>query len=163
MRVVFFMAWALVFAGCQEENPVEPPSEVKPRDFELTDVEGDTFRLSETQGKVVLLHFFAPWCPNCQDETAELNQLHAAYESEGLSIVSVAVQAENLEAVQAFVEEYDTRYRVLIDDGQVAAAGYGVTSTIPVSFVIDREVQLVGRYGGFLSEERLSEIIAPLL
>ena len=152
----------LIIAGCGEENPVEP-EELQPPNVTLNDLDGDEFQLRSTEGEVVLLHFFAPWCPVCQAEAPELNALHERYKDEGLTIIGVAVAADSLGQVRAFKDQYDVPYRILVDDGR-AELQFGINQ-VPRTFVIDRQVKFQNPPGGYpaLTEEEWAEVVQPLL
>ena len=150
----------LIGAGCKEDNPVAVV-DPRPPDFTLADLDGNTFQLSSTQGKVVLLHFFAPWCPVCQSEAPVLAELHDQFGAAGLVIVAVAVQAVSLDQIRNFKDTYEVPYLILVDDGRVSVVGYGVNS-IPTTYFIDKEVALSGPFGP-LSKEEFVDRIQPLL
>lgn len=140
----------LLVTGC-ENDPITP--DPRPPDFELTDLEGNVFKLSQTQGSVVILTFFAPWCPVCQSEAPVLGELYEEFHHDGLEIVAVAVQADSLDQIRAFKDDLDVPYRILVDDGRVSsAAGYGVAN-VPTTYFIDRDVNLYGPFGHLEKEQ----------
>jgi peroxiredoxin len=107
-------------------------------DFTLTGVDGRQLRLSDLRGQVVLLNFWATWCPPCR---AELPDLEAIYREDGVShsltVVGVDVE-ENAGLTQAFAKQYDVTFPLLPDpDGKVSDHLYAVRA-LPTSFLIDR-------------------------
>ena len=158
-QAVALLSCCLVLYGCSSTE-IDPVVDPRPPDFTLNDLDGNSFRLSSTQGSVVLLHFFAPWCPVCQGDAPVISELHRDLSGLGLTVIAVAVQANSVAEIEDFRETYNIPYRILIDDGVVSRAGYGV-SQIPTTYVIDREVNLLGPYGS-RSKEDLVEILEPL-
>jgi peroxiredoxin len=155
---VLLLAVLCVAAGC-DSDPVQVDE--RPANFTLPDLEGNDFTLSSTQGQVVLLTFFAPWCPVCQSEVPALKELHDTYSDDGLVIVAVATRANSREEIEQFQENYDVPYRIVIDDGRVSQLGYGATQ-VPTTFIIDRDVNKSLPYG-HLTEEEMVDLIEPLL
>ncbi len=154
----FLPLLVLLLVGCSDENPVEQDVEVP--DFRLPDLEGNTFQLSSTQGKVVVLTFFATDCHACQEEAPRLVALHDQFAGKGLEIVAVALRARSVDEVKAFKEAYGIPYRIVIDNG-VVEGGYGVSRT-PTTYIIDRDVKAYGPYPA-MTEEEMANLIKPFL
>ena len=120
------------------------------KDFILKDLEGYNFSLSSFRGKVVLLNFWATWCPYCRKERSELNNLHKEYYDKELVILSVATD-RSLVKLQRFIKDNPVDFIVLSDsDGEVSES-YGVRA-FPTNFLIDRDGRirknsLVTEYG----------------
>lgn len=151
---------AASLVGCNN-NTVEP--DPGPPDFILSDLDGNEFRLQSTQGKVVILTFFAPWCPVCQSEAPVLAELHEQYAAQGLEIVAVAVQAESIDQIRAFKADFDLPYRILVDNGLVSsAAGYNVVS-VPTTYFIDREVNLYGPFRRHIEKDEFDNVVRRYL
>ena len=148
----------LLFACSSTE--VDTPVDLRPPDFTLTDLDGNPFQLSETQGDVVMLHFFAPWCEICQTEVETIKQIHSDFAGIGMVVIGIAVQASSVAQIEEFRDAYDVQYPILVDDGRVSRLGYGV-SRIPTTFIIDREVNLIGPFG-VQSRDDFVQILQPL-
>ncbi len=150
----------LLFTTCSEETPIEPRRFQTP-DFILPDLTGKEVQISDTQGSVVLLNFFADWCNSCRYEATVLNEIYADLHDEGLEIIGVAVQYEDSNDVRQFADTLRVEYTILYGTGEVADA-YRVNS-IPVTFVIDRDGWIVERIETALSEEEFTEVVGPYL
>ncbi len=148
-------------AACSDDLPTESDRRKTPN-FELEDLDGETFRLSDYQGQVVLLEFFAVGCPACQDQTETLNELHHSLADSGLVVAAIPVASGSRENVVDFVEEYEVEYRVLYDERRVVAPAYGVR-TPPTTYIIDREGWIAEGLTGATSEEMFRYILRPLL
>ncbi len=105
-------------------------------DFELTDLAGAPVRLSDHRGKVVLLNFWATWCPPCVREIPDLIALREELTPARVEVIGVSLDTAGPEVVSKFVQEHGMTYPTAIDTSGVAALYGGVTG-IPTTFVID--------------------------
>lgn len=164
MMAGFFIARKMQYADSRKEA-VDPVSEVSggmgaAPDFSLPSIEGGTVRLSELRGKVVLLNFWATWCPPCKKEIPDFIELQARYRAQDLRIVGIAI--DDPDAVRAFAKESDINYTVLIGDDEVSRQ-YGGIESIPTTFVIDKEGTIRARYVGWQPPETWSAEISRFL
>ncbi len=108
-------------------------------DFALQNMQGQTVRLSDLRGKVVLLNLWASWCPPCQAEMPAMQNTYAIYASQGFTVLAVdTTYQDEKTAALAFVTQRSLTFPVLFDlDGSVSRA-YQVRS-MPTSFFIDRQ------------------------
>lgn len=128
--------------------------------FQLPSVNGRSVSLSDFRGKVVILDFWATWCPPCRREIPDFIALQSQYQSKGLQIVGVAL--DEPEKVIGFAQSYGMNYPVLFGNDNVAML-YGGISGIPTTFIIDRQGKIVGRYEGFTSKAEFESAIKQLL
>ncbi len=105
-------------------------------DFSLSTPDGTLFSLSEKRGKVVMLNFWATWCPPCKREIPDFIELQKKYGAKGLLIVGIAL--DKPESVMAFLREQPLNYTVLLGNNEVSAT-FGNIESIPTTFLIDRE------------------------
>jgi peroxiredoxin len=111
-------------------------------DFSLRDLEGNVRRLRSFRGRVVLLTFWATWCPPCQTVIPSMEALYQSYKAHGFEVVAVASDGQGVEAIQPFVTQHYLSFTTLLDaSGQVTRL-YGVTS-LPTTYLLDREGRLV--------------------
>ncbi len=110
--------------------------------FTLTDLQGKTWTLSALHGKVVLVNFWATWCPPCRKEMPDLEALYKRFQDEGFIIL--AISDEELDKVQPFIAERQITYPVMLDPGRKVNELFQVEG-IPKSFVYDREGKLVAQ------------------
>jgi len=123
----------------------------------------ETFNLSDYQGKVVILDFWASWCVPCRRSFPWMNEMQNKYGDDGLVIVAVNLDSEVSDA-EAFLERYPADYSIYYDHERQLARQYGVEA-MPSSFLIDREGTVVARHLGFKSadtDEYEAEIVALL-
>jgi peroxiredoxin len=122
-------------------GPISSRTVVAP-DFELRDLEGNVRELASFRGRVVLLNFWATWCPPCRTEMSSMEGLYQTYKDDGLEVVAVSSDVQGAEAVQPFVNHLRLSFTTLLDaTGQVTRL-YGVTS-LPTSYLLDRQGRLV--------------------
>jgi peroxiredoxin len=107
-------------------------------DFTLTDVRGKSWNLKSMRGKVVLLNFWATWCPPCRKEVPDLSELYMRFPD----MVILSISDEEAATVKLFLAEQKISYPVLLDPGHKVKDLFLVTS-LPSSFVFDREGRLV--------------------
>lgn len=154
------LAVILALAACSKSEPVGETNGERPPDFVLTDTDGNLFQLSSTEGKAVLLTFFAPWCGTCRAEAPLLVELYQSFKSQGFEIVAVSVSA-GVEETREFMDEFNVPYLVVLDNNVVSHFGYGI-SHVPTNYFISRDGFLIGPYGP-LSKEEFEEQIKKLL
>lgn len=130
--------------------------------YQVTDLDGKTVTHADFAGKVVILDFWATWCPPCKAEIPHFNTLQAKYGSQGLNIVGMSLDTGGAKEVREFMQKTKIDYTMLIASDEVAKA-YGGINSIPTTFVIDRQGKIVKRFIGFTSPEVFEETIAPLL
>ncbi len=130
----------------------------------LPDLEGKPQALAQWQGKVLIVNFWAPWCPPCREEIPGFIKLQKQYGDKGLTFVGIALDEPN--RVQAYVDEIGINYPVLIggpDAGQLSSAAGNRLGGLPYTVVIDRQGKAVATFTGAVAEKKLETLIAPLL
>lgn len=139
-----------------------PPSASK--DFWLPDLAGKPHHLIEWRGKLVLLNFWATWCPPCRSEIPGFVRLQRRYGDAGLQIVGVSV--DNAEAVARFWQEMKINYPLLLADDSVydLMAAYGNREAgLPYSVIIRPDGQIATTRLGAYREKDLESLLIPLL
>jgi len=109
-------------------------------DFTLTDLKGESWNLKSLRGKVVLVNFWATWCPPCRKEMPDLEALCKQFQSQGL--VVLAISDEDLGKVAPFIADKGISYTVLLDPGRKVNNQFHVMG-IPKTFIYDRSGKLV--------------------
>ena len=131
-------------------------------EFTLPDLDGNQIELSSMKGKVLILDFWATWCPPCKEEVPHLVSLQSKYRDQGLQIVGLSIDQGGAGDVKPFADEHGVNYTMLIANDQIAKA-YGGVSMIPTTFVVDRKGVVVKRFIGYTTPEAFEEAITPLL
>jgi peroxiredoxin len=131
---------ATIETAMKDLDLIRPSRQKLAEDFTLKTPEGGTFRLSEQRGKVVLVNFWATWCPPCKEEMPAMERLHARYKKNGFVMLAVSVDADP-RVVPPFLKAHHFTFPVAYDPGMDVANTYGVRA-LPASFVVDREGHL---------------------
>ena len=121
--------------------PMSNRSVVAP-DFALWDLDGSMRNLASFRGRVVLLNFWATWCPPCQTEMVSMEELYQAYKDHGFEVVAVSSDVQGAEVVQPFVTQLHLSFTTLLDATGEVTRLYGVTS-LPTTYLLDRQGRLV--------------------
>ena len=186
LRKLFCLILVLMFiaAGCKKKEP-EPPqqAEVKAEEkttqpsadkappgpsaksapsFTLQDLNGKQVSLSDFKGKVVILDFWATWCPPCVKEIPHFIALYEQYKDQGFAIVGISVDRGGISVVKSFARKYQVNYPILMTDGQVDKA-YGDIPSIPTTFVIDSAGNIRQKYVGYRDKAVFEADIKALL
>jgi peroxiredoxin len=131
-------------------------SKIQAPDWQLTDVEGKAMKLSDFRGKVVILDFWATWCPPCRVE------IQKKYADKGFTMIGVSLDREGPSIVKPFIAKFGMNYPVVMGNQKVAA-DYGGITAIPTTFIIDRQGFIVAGYQGFTMQSIFESVIAGLL
>ncbi len=144
-------------------TPIAPRSSVtRPApDFTLTTLDGDSLTLSDYQGQVVLVNFWASWCPPCNAEVDDLNAYYEAHKDEGFTIIGVNVE-DTPEDAKAFVEQHGVAFPIVIDTEAKVAGDYNVIG-LPSSYFINQDGELYGFQPGIITPEELERQVTPYL
>ena len=125
--------------------------------FTLTDLHGKTWTLKDLKDKVVLVNFWATWCPPCQKEMPDLEALYNRFRDEGFVIL--AISDEEAAKVGPFIAERKITYPILLDPGRKVNEMFQVEG-IPKSFVFDREGKLVTESIDMRTRKQFLEMLA---
>jgi thiol-disulfide isomerase/thioredoxin len=134
-------------------------------DFQRPDLRGIPHKLSEWDGKLILLNFWASWCGPCREEMPLLDRSQQRYAAKGLQVIGIAADTDA--ATQAFLKEFPVAYPILVDDpehGDDLSLDYGNTrSVLPYTVLIGREGRVLAQHFGDFNETGLERWLAPHL
>lgn len=150
---------AVVLIARQGPKNVEPTSAPF---WTLKDLGGETVESSQFDGKVVVLNFWATWCPPCRMEIPGFIDLQRDYEEDGLVIIGVSLDESGPEAVAEFSESMGINYPIVMGDMRITGA-FGGIRVLPTTYVIDREGNIRNTHIGYLRRGPLEKVIKPLL
>ncbi len=168
MRKTLFLILVLsvMFLGCkkaEEPKQVAMPGQKAPN-FVLRGIDGKRVSLDDFKGKVVLIEFWATWCPPCRASIPEMEALYKEFLGKDFELVGISIDdPADSSVVKEFVKEYNMPYPVALDDGKVSKT-YGVVS-IPTLYLLDRDHRIVKHYFGYspgLKDTLAAEIRALL-
>jgi len=144
-----------------EKAPPETAGNAAPS-FTLQDLSGNKVSLSDFKGKVVILDFWATWCPPCVKEIPHFIELQEQYTDKGFAMVGISLDREGVSVVEAFARKYKINYPILMNDGR-ADRDYGGIRSIPTTFVIDGAGNIRQKYVGYREKAVFEADIKTLL
>ncbi len=153
--VALFILVAMVTACAASDNSSLAP------DFRLRDLNGREISLSDYEGKVLYINFWATWCPPCRAEIPDFIEFYKDYKDQGLEVLGVSVDQMSTDKVLAFVKANEMNYPVvmytmdLIND-------YRPGNSIPTTIVIDRKGMIRHKQVGMMSKEMLVRIFQEI-
>jgi len=128
----------------------------------LKDISGKQVSLADLKGKVVLLNWWATWCPPCAAEMPDLARWHKEYGSRGLSIVGITYPPTNMDLTREFIERMAIGYPVWLGT-QATKRLFKPGGKIPISVIIDRQGNIVRRIDGVITQTDFDKRVVPLL
>ena len=132
-------------------------------EIQLTDFSGDSVSLSQLGGKVVVVNFWASWCPPCQKEMPAFETTYRTFQDQQVMILGInATSQDTLAAAASFAQQHGLTFPILLDQDGIAAHTY-LVDALPATFFIDQQgiIRKVV-YGGPLSEALLQTEIDQL-
>ena len=155
-RAVIFAVFAFSsLTALAQEKKNAPP-------LTLKSVEGRAVRLTDFRGKVVLLNFWATWCPPCRAEIPDLIKYQREYARQGLQVVGVTYPPQTRAEVRKFAKSMRVNYPVALGTRESKAL-FSQDETLPLTVIIDREGTIRGTIAGILLPQEFNEQIKPLL
>ena len=143
-------------------NAISVSAQSSQPDLALKDIHGRSFKLSDFKGKVVLLNFWATWCPPCRKEIPQLIKLQRNYRKAGLQIIGITYPPEKLSSVRAFAKRSQANYPLVLGSERTKAS-FTSSDVLPLTVVIDRVGNVREVIEGILLPEEIDEKIKPLL
>ena len=157
MSVIVFAVMMIAFspASVLRQEMIAPQ-------FELRDLDGHRVRLSDYQWKVVLINFWATWCPPCRAEMPDLVKLQREHGKEGLQIIGITYPPEKKVQVRRFARSLKVNYPIILGTRQIKSR-FSSDETLPLTVVINRDGKVSDIISGILLREEFDEKIKPLL
>ena len=149
------MGWGIVQAATGPVAAGQAP------DFDLTTFQGETVALNELRGQVVVINFWASWCPPCREEAAYMERTWRKYRDQGVVFIGVDYADTEKEAL-AYMAKFDITYPNGPDIGTRIAQVYRIRG-VPETFFVDKQGQLRGVHIGPLKPPQLDKKIEELL
>lgn len=130
----------------------------------FVDASGTPHPLAQWQGNVLVVNFWASWCPPCRDEMPALSAFQQKYAAKGVQLVGIS--AEDVETLKATKQEFNVSYPLLAADAQampLAAALGNSRSVLPFTVVIDKQGKISSILSGKINNSALEKAVLPLL
>lgn len=110
-------------------------------------MDGETVDLASYKGKVILVNFWATWCPPCVGEMPDMNRLHKELAEKGFTVIGISMDTGSEKPVKALAAKMGIAYPVIMGGDKIAKQ-FGEIIGIPVSFLVDRQGNVIKRYDG---------------
>jgi thiol-disulfide isomerase/thioredoxin len=162
--IAAIIALGLGIAARDVSSPAENTGLGALPEFNLPDLSGHQHNISEWRGKVVVINFWATWCPPCRKEIPDFIALQQQYADKGLQFIGIAL--DDIEPVAEFAAATKINYPVLLggDNGIALAQQLGNSvGAVPYTIIVDRQGQIIHQHPGELSKQQIMEVISPLL
>jgi cytochrome c biogenesis protein CcmG/thiol:disulfide interchange protein DsbE len=148
--IFFLSAAGATVLGAQSENVPAP-------DFALKDLQGKDIKLADYKGKVLVLNFWATWCPPCRAEIPDFVEAYAANKDKGLEILGLSVDRMTADKLLPFVNKAKINYPVVLADAKIVQ-DYEPGDYIPATIIIDKKGILRRRHVGLMDKETLVQL-----
>jgi thiol-disulfide isomerase/thioredoxin len=163
--LILFIAIIVVFAGCkgsktedgefagekekpEEEGPLMP-------DFQLENLEGDIVSSEEFEGKVLLIDFWATWCPPCEKAIPALVDMKKELGGEEFEVIGITLDEKRaIPEVKSFIKKYNINYPILLGD-EDTKKDFGGIPGIPTMFIVDKDGKIVDKTVGYRDGEEI--------
>ena len=130
---------AFTLAACKPKGDLAAPAPPKTAPaWKLKDLDGRLVSSDQFKGKIVVIDFWATWCPPCRAEIPGYVALQEKYGKDGLAMVGISLDSQGPEEVKQFVAKNHMNYTVVMGDESVVAA-FGGVEAIPTTFIVDRQ------------------------
>jgi cytochrome c biogenesis protein CcmG/thiol:disulfide interchange protein DsbE len=138
------------------------PEGDKAPDFSLKSVDGKTIKLSDYEGKIVIIDFWATWCPPCRKGIPDLILIQKKYKDD-VVIIGISLDGDKTKKdVPGFVKDQGINYPIVYGDNNVVTA-YGGIESIPTAFVIDKKGNVVDKHVGLVDKQVYADKIKELM
>jgi cytochrome c biogenesis protein CcmG/thiol:disulfide interchange protein DsbE len=154
-RLMHVAARKIVASPASESRRTAP-------DFSLTDAMGRTVRLSDYRGRVVLLNFWATWCPPCKIEIPWFVEFENKYQAGGLTVLGVSMDEDGWKAVRPFLAARSINYPILLGNEEISRL-YGGIDSLPTTLLIGRDGRTEFYHAGLIPRAEYRTEIAQLL
>lgn len=133
-------------------------------EFSLPDLLGQQRNITEWQGKILIINFWATWCPPCLKEIPDFIQLQNQFNDKNLQFIGIAI--DDKDAVKDYLSTISINYPILIagDEGISLSRELGnIINAVPFTLIVNQQGKIIHRHPGELSKEKIVEIIKPLI
>jgi peroxiredoxin len=172
---VGFMIFALTITGCNkkadENKTTEDLGNYAPNgkgavekqapDFTLTSTDGKNIKLSDYKGKIIIVDFWATWCPPCKRGIPDLIEIQNEYKND-VVVIGISVDSDTKNNVEPFMQSIGINYPVVYANSEVVQA-YGGIESIPTSFIIDQKGNIVDQHTGLVPKAEFTTVLKKLL
>jgi len=162
--VIFLILISALFVSHQSQKEQQPQQSTPLPEFTLADTSGTVFPISTWRGKILIINFWATWCPPCLEEIPVFIELQKQYADKNVQFIGIAIDDPQL--VDDYLSFTEINYPILVaqQEGEVLVQKLGnLMKVIPFTLIVNQDNQVILRHPGELSKEKLQQLIEPLL
>ena len=154
-KLLALLCGAALLAGCVNTSKSNRPLKVMQDapEFALKNVQGGEITSASLKGKVLVLDFWATWCPPCEAEIPNYNQLYAQYKAQGVEFLGVTFDSGSIDAVKKEVAALEIHYPVSMATDEIDAA-LGGHLGYPTTFVIGKDWKVYRKINGMIGNKK---------
>lgn len=160
-KILILLCFVFIFSGCQKNGETKAPLASAQAKFERMNSAKLKELLVSNKGNVVLINFFATWCPPCRQEVPELIQLKAAYAGKNVVFIGLNVDETGEETLKPFADKVGFNYPVYLAESDLSRE-YQVDA-IPNTFLFSKDGKLVQNLKGYIDPGTLKGMIDALI
>ncbi len=144
LTVTLCLALAAAIAASQSRQALTPLADRPPApEFDLRDMDGTLHRMSDYRGRVVIVNFWATWCPPCREEMPSMQRAYEQLRQEGIQMLAINI-GEDEDTIFAFTADYPVEFPLLLDLDSATIQSWPVKG-LPTTFVVDAQGRLAYR------------------
>jgi peroxiredoxin len=151
-----FVSFILLFSSCSDEKGLKRGEVAPDVVFELTD--GSKVKLSDFRGKVVMLYFWADWCPACKKEFPETQNYYKELKSEEFELIAVNV-GQPKSVSEKFAKDFGAEFLTACDEDKSISKIFGIEEKLPVNYFIDKQGKIIRRINAWTDGNQVNVII----
>ena len=160
---LLLVPFVLVFSLCAkaEKDTESDANLTSAPDFTLTDLQGNEISLSDYEGKVIFLNFWATWCPPCRAEIPGFVEMYEKHKDMGMEILGISLDEAGKEKVLNFVKKYKINYPVALGTNKIVR-DYRPGNFVPSTIIIDKNGKIRHKHIGYLNKRTLEKYFLQL-
>ena len=166
--IVFILTFLLLitalFAWHQEQKALQVQQLIPLPEFSLPDMGGSIHPISDWQGKILIINFWATWCPPCLKEIPEFIELQREYVDQNVQFIGIAIDKPDL--VEDYLSFTEINYPILIAEtggGKLSQKLGNIINAVPFTVIVNQQSQIVYNHPGELSKQKLAKLIEKQL
>ena len=152
----------LSIAGCTAPASSQGDARQAAPDFSVNSLDGQMLKPSSMKGKVVLLDFWATWCPPCREEIPHFKELYTQYKDKGVQIIGLALDEDGEASVRPFAQQNQINYPLAIATQEIVSSFGGIRG-IPTTYILDKQGNIAKKWVGYQDKAVFEKEIQTLL